>query len=213
VQLPDYLTPGLLDFESGNSPVHSSPDHHFCSSKVFCFFSPFFQFVPNSLSKKTKLVKGDLLNASDSHKNFFLNRCVMKYYAISNGHIGDGYREIQEIGGHRLYLQTLTGWSGSRINICSRSWNCLSFDVFLDPEHHGLEMGGTTGDHERGLLAPLCHCLTQVGVVFSYLVIIKSMTHTTRPRFRAKRYNGTPLAVLRPYRKPGLFIMNRWSES
>ncbi len=27
-------------------------------------------------------------------------------------------------------------------------------------KHHGLEMGGTSGDHERGLLAPLCHCLT-----------------------------------------------------
>ncbi len=28
----------------------------------------------------------------------------------------------------------------------------------------GLEMGGTTGgDHERGLLAPLCHCLTPQG--------------------------------------------------
>jgi hypothetical protein len=41
------------------------------------------------------------LNASDSHENFFLNRCVMKYYAISNGHIGTGHREIQEIGTHR----------------------------------------------------------------------------------------------------------------
>ena len=25
-------------------------------------------------------------------------------------------------------------------------------------KHHGLEMGCTSGDHERGLLAPLCHC-------------------------------------------------------
>ena len=70
----------------------------FFSKKAFCFFSPFFQFVPNSLSKKTNLAKGDVWNASDSHKNFCLNRCVMKHYAISNGHIGDGYREIQEIG-------------------------------------------------------------------------------------------------------------------
>jgi hypothetical protein len=65
------------------------------------FFSLSFPVFPNSLLKKTKLAKGDLLNASDSHENFFLNRCVMKYYAISNGHIGDGYREIQEIGAHR----------------------------------------------------------------------------------------------------------------
>jgi hypothetical protein len=44
-----------------------------------------------------------------------LNRCVMKHYAISNGHIGAGYREIQEIGAHWLYLQTLAGLSGSTI--------------------------------------------------------------------------------------------------
>ncbi len=105
------------------------------AQKFFVFFTFLFR-VPISLLKKTKLVKGDLLNASDSQENFFLNRCVMKHYAISNGHIGTAYREIQEIGAprwHRLYLQTLPGLPGSRINICSRSWNCLSFDVFLDP--------------------------------------------------------------------------------
>ncbi len=26
-------------------------------------------------------------------------------------------------------------------------------------KHHGLEMGCTSGDHERGLLAPSCNCL------------------------------------------------------
>jgi len=70
----------------------------------------------------------------ENHENFFLNRCVIKYYAISQGHIGAGYREIQETGAHRRVLQTLTGSSGSAKNICSRSRNYLSFDVFLDPE-------------------------------------------------------------------------------
>ena len=121
LQLPGYLTPGLLDFEFGNSPIHSSPFDHFYTRKSFLFFSLSFQFVPNSLFKKEKLAKSILLDASDTHENFFLNRCDMKYYAISNGHIGDGYREIEEIGAHRTYFQTLTGWSGSRINICSRS--------------------------------------------------------------------------------------------
>ncbi len=39
LQLPDYLTPGLLDFEFGNSPIHSSPFDHFCTRKIFLFFS------------------------------------------------------------------------------------------------------------------------------------------------------------------------------
>jgi len=75
----------------------------------FLFFPLSFQFVPNSLFKKEKLAKGILLNASDGHENFFLNRCGIKYYTIFRGHIGDGHREIQEIGAHRLYLQTLAG--------------------------------------------------------------------------------------------------------
>jgi hypothetical protein len=65
------------------------------------FFSISFQFVPNSHFKKEKLAKSHLLNASDSHENFFLNRGDIKYYAIFSGHIGDGYREIQEIGTYR----------------------------------------------------------------------------------------------------------------
>ena len=101
LQLPGYLTPGLLDFEFGNSPIHSSPDHHFCTLESFLFFPLSFQFVPNSLFKKEKLAKSILLNASDGHENFFLNRCGIKYYAIFRGHIGDGYREIQETGAHR----------------------------------------------------------------------------------------------------------------
>jgi hypothetical protein len=72
--LPGYLTPGLLEFEFGNSPIHSSPFDHFCRRKSFLFFSLSFQFVPNSLFKKEKLAKSILLNASDSHENFFLNR-------------------------------------------------------------------------------------------------------------------------------------------
>jgi hypothetical protein len=75
------------DFENQNGE-----NHHFLHGlKAFCFFA-FFQFVPNSLFQRTKLEKGNLLSASDSHENFFLNRCVMKYYAISHGHIGDGHR-------------------------------------------------------------------------------------------------------------------------
>jgi hypothetical protein len=44
-------------------------------------------------------------------------------------------------------------------------------------------MGGTSGDHERELLAPSCHCLAaRSGVAFFYLVIIKSMTHMSKRR-------------------------------
>ena len=113
LQLPGYLTPGLLGFEFGNSPIHSSPFDHFCPRKSFCFFRFLFQFVPNSLFKKEKLAKSILLDASDTHENFFLNRCGIKYYAIFSGHIGAGYREIQEIGAHRRDLQTLAGAIGS----------------------------------------------------------------------------------------------------
>jgi hypothetical protein len=56
-----------------------------------------------------------------NHVNFFLKRCVIKYYVISHGHIGDGYREIQETGTHRSVFRTLTGVIGSGKNICSRS--------------------------------------------------------------------------------------------
>jgi hypothetical protein len=121
LQLPGYLTPGLLDFEFGNSPIHSSPFDHFCTRKNFLFFSLSFQFVPNSLFKKEKLAKSDLFDASDSHENFFLNRCGIKYCAIFSGHIGGGYREIQEIGSHRRDLQTLAGTTGSGKNTCCRS--------------------------------------------------------------------------------------------
>jgi hypothetical protein len=105
VQLPGYLTPGLLDFESGNSPIHSSFS---ARSNLFLFFT-FFQFVPNSLFKKEKLAKSILLSAFDAHENFFLNCCGIKYYAIFSGHIGDGYREIQKTGAHRWDLQTFAG--------------------------------------------------------------------------------------------------------
>ena len=101
------------------------------AQKSFCFLT-FFQFAPNSLFKKEKLTKSILLNASDALENFFLNRCAIKYCAISHGHIGDGYREIQEIGTHRWDLQTFAGDARSGMNICCRSWNYLSFDVFLD---------------------------------------------------------------------------------
>ncbi len=92
----------------------------FLHAKSFLFFSLSFQFVPNSLFKKEKLAKNVCLNTSENHKIFFLNRCVIKYYAISNGHMGVEYREIQEIGAHRRDLQTLVGTVGSETNICSR---------------------------------------------------------------------------------------------
>jgi hypothetical protein len=63
-------------------------------------------------------VKSDLFDASDYHENFFLNRCAIKQYGIFSGHIGAGYREIQEIGAHRRDLQTLAGAIGSGKNIC-----------------------------------------------------------------------------------------------
>ena len=100
LQLPDYLTPGLLDFEFDNSPFSV------CTKFTF---------------KKEKLAKKDLFDDSDSHENFFLNRCAIKHYAIFSGHIGDGHREIQEIGAHRRDLKTLTGVTGSVKNICCRS--------------------------------------------------------------------------------------------
>ena len=56
LQLQGYLTPGRLDFESRNSPIHYSPFTISGRSKGFLFFSLSFQFVPNSL-KKEKLVK------------------------------------------------------------------------------------------------------------------------------------------------------------
>jgi hypothetical protein len=46
----------------------------------------------------TTLPKRNLLNVSETHEKFFLNRCVIQYYAIFSGHIGDRYREIQETG-------------------------------------------------------------------------------------------------------------------
>jgi len=74
----------------------------------FLFFSLSFQFVPNSLFKKEKLAKSILSSVSDGHENFFLNRCGIQYDAIFRGHIGAGYREIQETGAHRWYLRILS---------------------------------------------------------------------------------------------------------
>jgi hypothetical protein len=105
----------------------------FLQPKNLFVFSTFFQFVPISLFKKEKLAKSDLFDSSDSHENFVLNRCAIKQYPIFSGHIGDGYREIQENGAHRRDLQTLAGAIGSGKNICWRSWNYLSSDAFLDP--------------------------------------------------------------------------------
>jgi hypothetical protein len=119
LQLPVFLTPGLLDFEFCNSPIHSSPLTISARPKAF-FFSRFFSSTKFTFQKE-KLAKSSFLNASENHENFFFNRCVIKYYAISHGHIGDGYREIQEIGTHRRILQTLVGAVGSAMNVCSRS--------------------------------------------------------------------------------------------
>ncbi len=46
----------------------------------------------------------------------------------------------------------------------------LRFRPWWKHKHHGLEMGCTSGDHERALLAPLCHCLTPgcVGFVLKF---------------------------------------------
>ena len=95
---------------------HSSPFDHFCTLQDFLFFSLSFQFVPNSLFKKEKLVKSDCLNVFENNENFILNRCVIKYYAISNGHIGDGHREIQESDTHLRVLQALGKASGLGMN-------------------------------------------------------------------------------------------------
>jgi hypothetical protein len=56
----------------------------------------------------------------------------------------------------------------------------LSLRPWWKHKHHGLEMGGTSGDHERGFLSTFYHCLIPRGVSFSCIVIIKSMTHRGR---------------------------------
>jgi len=101
LQLQGYLTPDRLDFESGNSPIHYSPFDHFCPDpKAFCFFHFLFSLYQIHF-KKEKLSKRNLLNASEASEKFFLNRSVINTYEIFNGHIGGGYREIQETGAHR----------------------------------------------------------------------------------------------------------------
>ncbi len=53
--------------------------------------------------------------------------------------------------------------------------------VLTKASHHGLEMGGTTGDHERGLLAPFYHCwCPRGGVVF---LSSHNKIHDTHIRF------------------------------
>jgi hypothetical protein len=42
----------------------------------------------------------------------------------------------------------------------------------------------TSGDHERGLLAPFYHCWCPRGVAYFYLVKIKYMTHTRLETWR-----------------------------
>ena len=76
-------------------------------------------FFPLSFSfYQEKLAKSILLNASDDHENSFLNRCAIKYCAISHGHIGDGYREIQETGVHRGICRPSRGCpDGERIYV------------------------------------------------------------------------------------------------
>jgi hypothetical protein len=85
---------------------------------VFLFFFLSFLFVPNSLFKKETLAKSSLLNTSENHENSFLNRCGIKHDAIFSGHIGAGYREIQEIGVHRRDLETMAGTIGCGKNTC-----------------------------------------------------------------------------------------------
>jgi hypothetical protein len=83
-------------------------------SKNILFFSLSFSLYQIHFSEE-KLVKSNL--ASDTLESSFLNRCVIKYYTIFSGHIGVGYREIQETGGHRWNLRTFTGDTGSGKNI------------------------------------------------------------------------------------------------
>ncbi len=67
-----------------------------------------------------------------AHKNFFLNRSVINTYEIFSGHIGDGYREIQETGTHRWDLQTLPGRPDlERLYVLGLQIIYL-FDVILD---------------------------------------------------------------------------------
>ncbi len=92
------------------SPSQSTPlGAPFRTPRRLFVFPPFFSVCTKFTLKKEKLAKSILLNASDAHENFFLNRCGIKYYAIFSGHIGDGYREIQETGAHRWDLQTFAG--------------------------------------------------------------------------------------------------------
>ncbi len=72
-------------------------------------------------------------NTYQDHKKIFLNRCVVNDYEVFSRHIGAGHRTIQETGAHHRVLQTFVFTVGFGKDICWRSWNYLSFDVFLDP--------------------------------------------------------------------------------
>ena len=152
--LPDYLTPGRLDFESDISPIHSSPFDHFCTLKGFLFFSLSFQIVPNSLFKKEKLAKRNLLNASEGPKNSFGTVLLLILMQFSMD------ISVMDTGKYRKLV--LTGeicgpWSGS----------------------------------------PGLGRIYVIGLEIVYLLMYL-WTRATRTRFRTKRCNGTPLAVLGP---------------
>ncbi len=63
----------------------STPLRITISSRLNIFSPPTFFSVCDKCTffKKEKLVKKDLLNDSETHKNFYLHRCVIEYYAIS----------------------------------------------------------------------------------------------------------------------------------
>jgi hypothetical protein len=137
---PNSWSSGLWIRELSDPFLSESPFLHF--QKLFVF-SLSFQFVPNSLFKKEKPTKCDLLKDSTKKK---MNRCVFKHNTIPNGHISDVYWEIQETGSHHHVFQTLVGvvgyeWTyilGLRLEIIY----LLTLDRF-ELKHGGVEPRGT----------------------------------------------------------------------
>ncbi len=102
------------------------------AKKLFVFFT-FFSVCTKFTFQKRKTSEKYSFECFRFPRKFLFEPSWYSYYAIFSGHIGGGYREIQEIGAHRRDLQTLAGPTGSVKNTCCRSWNYLSFYVFIDP--------------------------------------------------------------------------------
>jgi len=121
LQLPGYLTPGLLDFEFGNSPIHSSPDHHFCTSRKLFVFFPFFSICTKFTFQKRKTGEKDSFECFRWPRKFLFEPLWYSICCNFQWTYRAGHREIQEIGAHRRDMQTFAGAGGSGINICCRS--------------------------------------------------------------------------------------------